>query len=193
MHSSFFLPLHCFSWCSCWADSPLDSSPSCPPPLVSRPATASLRVSLSSLLFLSLQRQIYSSRPRRTSISFRSSFSISGWIQNQGSELNNEITLNWRKKTTGGENRSERWMEEGGCRVSGCVDVLMCGYEVLWPSVRTWISDLVTPSVFASLSCCFSPLVCWMVTCCSQTSFYTLLFISFYILSRDGLFNMQSI
>lgn len=91
------------------------------------------------------------------------------------------------------ENRSERWMEEGGCRVSGCVDVLMCGYEVLWPSVRTWISDLVTPSVFASLSCCFSPLVCWMVTCCSQTSFYTLLFISFYILSRDGLFNMQSI
>lgn len=190
MHSSFFLPLHCFSWCSCWADSPLDSSPSCPPPLVSRPATASLRVSLSSLLFLSLQRQIYSSLPQRTSISFRGSFSISGWIQNQGSELNNEITLDWRKKTTGGKTGAR----DGWRRVDvESVDVLMCWYEVLWPSVRTWISDLVTPSVFASLSCCFSPLVCWMVTCCSQTSFYTLLFISFYILSRDGLFNMQSI
>lgn len=184
MHSSFFLPLHCFSWCSCWADSPLDSSP-----LVSRPVTASLRVSVTA----SDLQQPSTETASWTSISFRGSFSISGWIQNQGSELNNEITLDWRKKTTGGENRSERWMEEGGCGVSGCVDVLMCWYEVLWPSVRTWISDLVTPSVFASLSCCFSPLVCWMVTCCSQTSFYTLLFISFYILSRDGLFNMQSI
>lgn len=189
MHSSFFLPLHCFSWCSCWADSPLDSSLSCPPPLVSRPMTASLRVSLSSLLSLvaaSDLQQPSTETASWTSISFRCSFSISGWIQNQ--------KFLW----TGGKRRQagkqEREMDGGGWMWSQwCVDVLMCWYEVLWPSVRTWISDLVTPSVFASLSCCFSPLVCWMVTCCSQTSFYTLLFISFYILSRDGLFNMQSI
>lgn len=181
MHSSFFLPLHCFSWFSCWEDSPLDSSP-----LVSRPVTASLRVSVTA----SDLQQPSTETASWTSISFRGSFSISGWIQNQGSELNNEISLDWRKKTTGGKTGAR----DGWRRVDvESVDVLMCWYEVLWPSVRTWISDLVTPSVFASLSCCFSPLVCWMVTCCSQTSFYTLLFISFYILSRDGLFNMQSI
>lgn len=181
MHSSFFLPLHCFSWFSCWEDSPLDSSP-----LVSRPVTASLRVSVTA----SDLQQPSTETASWTSISFRGSFSISGWIQNQGSELNNEISLDWRKKTTGGKTGAR----DGWRRVDvESVDVWMCWYEVLWPSVRTWISDLVTPSVFASLSCCFSPLVCWMVTCCSQTSFYTLLFISFYILSRDGLFNMQSI
>lgn len=63
-------------------------------------------VSPSLLFFLSLQRQIYSSRPRRTSISFRCSFSISGWIQNQ--------KFLW----TGGKRRQagkqEREMDGGG-------------------------------------------------------------------------------
>lgn len=145
MHSSFFLPLHCFSCCSCWEDSPLDSSPSCPPPLVSRPATASLRVSLSSLLFLSLQRQIYSSLPQRTSISFRGSFSISGWIQNQGSELNNDISLDWRKKTTGGKTGAR----DGWRRVDvesvmcGCVDVLIWSPLTFCENMNKWSGDTV--------------------------------------------------
>lgn len=82
-----------------------------------------------------LQRQIYSSRPRRTSISFRCSFSISGWIQNQGSELNNEITLNWRKKTTGGKTGAR----DGWRRVDvESVDVLMCGCVDMKSSDLLW-------------------------------------------------------
>lgn len=139
MHSSFFLPLHCFSWCSCWEDSPLDSSPSCPPPLVSRPATASLRVSLSSLLFLSLQRQIYSSRPRRTSISFRSSFSISGWIQNQ-----KFLWTGGKRRQAGKTGARDGWrrvdVESVMC---GCVDVLIWSPLTFCENMNKWSGDTV--------------------------------------------------
>lgn len=92
-----------------------------------------------------LQRQIYSSRPRRTSISFRCSFSISGWIQNQGSELNNEITLDWRKKTTGGKTGAR----DGWRRVDvesvmcGCVDVLIWSPLTFCENMNKWSGDTV--------------------------------------------------
>lgn len=136
MHSSFFLPLHCFSWCSCWADSPLDSSP-----LVSRPVTASLRVSVTA----SDLQQPSTETASWTSISFRGSFSISGWIQNQGSELNNEISLDWRKKTTGGKTGAR----DGWRRVDvesvmcGCVDVLIWSPLTFCENMNKWSGDTV--------------------------------------------------
>lgn len=142
MHSSFFLPLHCFSWCSCWADSPLDSSLSCPPPLVSRPMTASLRVSLSSLLSLvaaSDLQQPSTETASWTSFSFRCSFSISGWIQNQ--------KFLW----TGGKRRQvgkqEREMDGGGWMWSqwmcGCVDVWIWSPLTFCENMNKWSGDTV--------------------------------------------------
>lgn len=136
MHSSFFLPLHCFSWFSCWEDSPLDSSP-----LVSRPVTASLRVSVTA----SDLQQPSTETASWTSISFRGSFSISGWIQNQGSELNNEISLDWRKKTTGGKTGAR----DGWRRVDvesvmcGCVDVLIWSPLTFCENMNKWSGDTV--------------------------------------------------
>lgn len=80
-----------------------------------------------------------------TSISFRGSFSISGWIQNQGSELNNEITLDWRKKTTGGKTGAR----DGWRRVDvesvmcGCVDVLIWSPLTFCENMNKWSGDTV--------------------------------------------------
>lgn len=98
-----------------------------PPPSVSpSPLFSSL-----SLVTASDLQQPSTETASWTSVSFRGSFSISGWIQNQGSELNKEMTLDWRKKDDRWENRSERWVEEGGGGwMCWCVD--MKPSDLLW-------------------------------------------------------------